>query len=542
MDKLFFNGEIITMKEAFDKERIVPEAVLVSDGLIKRIGMINDLKEDLKEDVEWIDLKGRCLMPSFIDSHSHIVMNGQMSLYADLSGCGSFEEIINTLKEYKINHNISNDGVIVGYGYDHNFLTERVHPDKYTLDKVSTTIPVIIMHISGHLLCANSIALEIAGITASTEEPYGGRIGRIKNSLEPNGYFEEVGLQFLYPVLQNRIQVDTATVVENMQTIYLENGVTTVQDGASTEENINLLKGLARSGQLKIDIIAYPLIADKGKEVIDKNKNIDNKYENHLKIGGYKIILDGSPQGRSAWLSEPYMGGDEKYCGYASFGDEIVNKYVEQAVKEKKQILAHCNGDAASEQLLNAYELCMRDHEEMALRPVMIHCQTVRNDQLERMAKMKMIASIFVGHVYFWGDIHLQNLGFERGNHISPVRDAIDRGVVVNFHQDTPVTKPNMLHSIWCAVNRISRNGVEIGKEQRISVYEALKAVTINAAYEYFEENEKGSLEEGKRADMVILSDSPLKVDIKQIKNIYVLETIKDGEVVFIVNDINFCA
>lgn len=533
MDKLFFNGDIITMKEAFDKARILPEAVLVSNGIIKRIGMIEELRDDLKEDVERIDLKGRCLMPSFIDSHSHIVMNGQMSLYADLSECSSFEEIIATLKEYRINHNISNDGVIVGYGYDHNFIAEKMHPDRYTLDEVSTTIPVIIMHISGHLLCANSIALKIAGITASTEEPYGGRIGRIKNSLEPNGYFEEVGLQFLYPVLQNRIQVDTATVVENMQKIYLENGVTTVQDGASTEENINLLKAMASSRQLKIDIIAYPLIVDKGKEIIDKNKNIDNKYENHLKIGGYKIILDGSPQGRSAWLSEPYMGGDEKYCGYACYSDEIVNKYVEQAVKEKKQILAHCNGDAASEQFLNAYELCMCDHEEMELRPVMIHCQTVRNDQLERMAKMKMIASIFVGHVYFWGDIHLQNLGLERGSYISPVRDAINRGVVVNFHQDTPVTKPNMLHSIWCAVNRISRNGVEIGKEQRISVYEALKAVTINAAYEYFEENEKGSLEVGKRADMVILSDSPLKVDIKQIRNICVLETIKDGEVVF---------
>lgn len=533
MDKLFFNGDIITMKEAFDKARIVPEAVLVSNGLIKRIGMLDDLKEDLKEDVEWIDLKGKCLMPSFIDPHSHIVMNGQMSLYADLSECGSFEEIINALKEYKINHNISNEGVIVGCGYDHNFLTEREHPDKYTLDKVSTTIPVIIMHISGHLLCANSVALEIAGITADTEEPYGGRIGRIKNSLDPNGYFEEAGLQFMYPVLRNRMQVDTATVVENMQTIYLKNGVTTVQDGASTEENINLLKAMASSGQLKIDIIAYPLIADKGKEVIDKNIEIDNKYENHLKIGGYKIILDGSPQGRSAWLSEPYMGEDENYCGYACYGNEIVNKYVEQAVKEKKQILAHCNGDAASEQFLSAYESCVRDHEEIALRPVMIHCQTVRNDQLERMAKMEMIASIFVGHVYFWGDIHLQNLGIERGNHISPVRDAIDRGVVVNFHQDTPVTKPNMLHSIWCAVNRRSRSGVEIGKEQRISAYEALKAVTINAAYEYFEENEKGSLEEGKRADMIILSDSPLKVDIKQIKNIYVLETIKDGEIVF---------
>ncbi len=203
---------------------------------------------------------------------------------------------------------------------------------------------------------------------------------------------------------------------------------------------------------------------------------------------------------------------------------------------ENRQLLVHCNGDAASEQFLNAYEKAIAESSNPNkdnLRPVMIHCQTVRNDQLDRMAKLNMIPSIFVGHVYYWGDVHMRNFGPERGHHISPVKDALDRGMVINFHQDTPITKPNMLHSVWAAVNRISRGGNVIGEDQKIGVYDALKAVTINAAYEYFEEDSKGSIKEGKRADLVILSDDPMAVDPTAIKDIQVLETIKDGKTIY---------
>ena len=181
---------------------------------------------------------------------------------------------------------------------------------------------------------------------------------------------------------------------------------------------------------------------------------------------------------------------------------------------------------------LSAYKMAKRETKnDKDLRPVMIHCQTVRNDQLDRMAELKMIASIFVGHVWYWGDVHIKNLGEERGNHISPAKDALDRGVLINFHQDTPVTKPYMMHSVWCAVNRISRTGKLIGTDQAIDVYEALKAITINAAYEYFEETSKGSIAVGKKADFVILDKSPLEIDKMEIKNIKVLETIKEGEI-----------
>lgn len=523
MEQVYYNGKIITMTSSF------PEAVLVCDGRIKAVGSLDSVKMMLSSTAEWIDLEGKCLMPSFIDSHSHIVMAGQMANFVDLSECESFADIIKTLKVYITKRNIRENGIVIGYGYDHNFLKEKRHPDKFVLDKVSTRIPILLLHVSAHMGCMNSAALNMSGINKYTGDPEGGMIGRVYDSAEPNGYAEESGLAIAQSAVQKRIHLDIAGM-DSMQNIYIENGITTVQDGASTQADMQILKMLADARKLKIDVVAYPLITANGTELVNCYGDYDGQYQNHLKIGGYKIILDGSPQGRSAWLSQPYAGNADGYCGYPALDDDTVMNYVGQAVKEGKQILAHCNGDAASEQFLDIYEKCLADIEtEKKLRPVMIHCQTVRKDQLDRMAKIGMIASMFVGHVWYWGDIHLENLGIERGNNISPVKDAIQKSVVVNFHQDTPVTKPNMLHTIWCAVNRLSRGGKIVGKEQRITVYEALKAVTIHAAYQYFEERDKGSIEVGKRADFVILDQSPLEVEKSEIKNIQVMETLKDG-------------
>src|SRR5699024_473951 len=241
-------------------------------------------------------------------------------------------------------------------------------------------------------------------------------------------------------------------------------------------------------------------------------------------------FLDGSPQGKTAWMTEPYEG-EETYRGYPWYQDEQVQEYVAKAINDNVQLLTHCNGDSASDQLLRNYEAALDESNnpnKHALRPVMIHCQTARNDQLDKMAELAMIPSIFNAHTYYWGDVHLKNLGDKRGRRISPARSAFDRNLVVNFHQDAPVVAPNMIQTIWSAVNRITRKGVEIGPEERVSAYEALKAVTINAAYAYFEEASKGSLEAGKLADFVILDKNPLKVEKNKIKDIQVLETIKE--------------
>lgn len=538
MEQIFYNGKIITMTKKDTEEELssAPEAILIKDGVIIKSGTLDEVQKLANNNAVKRDLEGKCLMPSFIDSHSHFLMTGQMSAWADLSSCESFDDIISSITEYINTNQLSKNDIAIGFGYDHNFLKEGKHPDKRVLDKASNEIPIFILHISAHLGCSNSACLKLAGINENTPDPEGGIIGRIDGSTEPNGYAEEAGISLLQRAIMSRIKINPLQMIQQMQDIYIKHGITTVQDGASTENDINMLLGMSSSGKLKLDVIAYPLIASDGSaDLMKKYGEQYNSYINRFKIGGYKLILDGSPQGKSAWLSEPYAGDETRnYCGYPWMNDEKVQDYIKQAIAENKQLLAHCNGDAASEQFISAYEKALTETKgDKNLRPVMIHCQTVRNDQLERMAKLNMIASIFVGHVWYWGDIHMKNLGLQRGNHISPIKDTIDRGVLPTFHQDTPVTKPDMLHSVWCAVNRISKGGNIIGSKQKISVYDALKAVTINPAYQYFEEDTKGSIAKGKKADLVILSASPLEIDPINIKNIKVLETIKDGQTIY---------
>lgn len=542
METIYYNGSIITMTESDKMTSIenAPEALLVQDGMIAGIGSVEELKTIAGKKVNMVNLAGKCLMPSFIDPHSHIVMNGQMAMCARLGDCESYQDIIDTLKKYIEDKKIKAGGAVIGFGYDHNFLKEQAQPDKRVLDQVSTEIPILILHVSAHLACVNSKALELAGITAETPNPDGGVIGRLEDGKEPSGYLEEAGMMAVQKLIAGKMKPDLLAMIRGMQENYIQYGVTTVQDGATTASDLRILKGMALAGQLKIDVVAYPLMSSDGEKLLHDNQKRVREYHKHLKIGGYKLVLDGSPQGRSAWMSEPYLGGNPEYCGYPWIPDERVEKYTKIAVEEKQQLLVHCNGDAASEQFLNAYEKAIAETgSKEELRPVMIHCQTVRNDQLDRMAKLNMIASIFVGHVFYWGDVHKKNFGEIRGNHISPVKDALKRGIIVNFHQDTPVTKPDMMHSVWAAVNRISRNGQVIGEDQKIDVYEALKAITINGAYQYFEEASKGSIAVGKRADLVILDKSPLAVEPMDIKNITVMETIKDGITIYSKSGVN---
>lgn len=529
MRKLYYGGDIISMRREDDS----PEAVAVEDGIIIYTGDLSGAEELCRENTEKINLEGKVLMPSFIDAHSHFLQTAQSILMCDLSEAKSFEDIYDTLKEYMEKNKLGEEDVILASGYDHNFLKEESHPDCTLLDKVSDTVPIYISHVSGHMGVANSAILRLAGITSNTPDPEGGRFGR-KEDGSLNGYVEETPalMKVLMPALP-RMKMNMNLQMELAQEVYLKYGITTVQEGAAMGQNMQELAQYAAAGTLKLDIVAY-ILENEYEKNIEALPEYNQKYQNGLKIGGAKIILDGSPQGKSAWLSKPYEGEDQ-YCGYPTHEDAYVEKAVLNAVKGGYQIMAHCNGDAASEQFIDSYEKALQSVEnpDMDLRPVMIHCQTVREDQLDRMEQIGMIPSIFIGHTYYWGDIHLKNLGPVRGAAISPAKSALDRKLVYNFHQDTPVTKPDMLHSVWCAVNRITRKGNQIGPQQCIGVFDALKGVTIHAAYAYHEEDRKGTLEAGKVADMIILNANPMKVDKMRIKEITVLETIKNGETVY---------
>lgn len=528
-EKIFINGDILTMEE-----EQTAEAVYIRNGRIEAAGRKEEILALKTEKTKVVDLQGKTLMPAFIDAHSHISALAQTLTIVSLRECGSIGEIIARLREYRENKNIPEGKWIVGYGYDHNFLKEKRHPDRSDLDQVSENHPILISHVSGHIGIVNSCGLEKLGIHEGTADPAGGRYGRKAGTAEPDGYLEESAFISRAGEIMKPDVEELAGAVQAAQDIYLANGITTVQDGLTRKNDLEVLKYAANNNMLKVDVVAYVDTEEEGN-LIESNWKYDRKYQNHLKIGGYKMVLDGSPQGRTAWMTEPYEG-EETYRGNPTHTDGDVQQVVEKALTEGRQLLTHCNGDAAADQLISAFrkaeEKREREGKNLAqIRPVMIHAQTVRRDQLQKMKSLGMIPSFFAAHVYYWGDIHIRNLG-ERAFRISPAASAMEEGLIFTLHQDTPVIAPNMLETVWCAVNRVTQKGIRMGKEE-ISVYNALKAVTIHGAYQYFEEKEKGSIAEGKRADLIILDRNPLTADHEDIKNIRVLETIKDGETVW---------
>ena len=518
MEKLYYNGDIITMEQ----ENGYAEGVLVSDGRIRKVGTLKELEPYVTPKTERIDLNGSTLMPAFIDSHSHITAFAGTMGAANLGAAGSFEEIIDIMNRYIVQEKAQDREFIIGFGYDQNNLTEGKHPAKDILDRCNTDKPMIIVHASGHMGVVNSKALSILNIDRDTADPAGGVIGRYKGTGEPDGYLEERAFMQYTKAIPVKSPEDMMRDLKKAQQIYLSYGITTVQDGLTGEREYGFLEKAAEEGVLLVDVVGY-IDLNKAEQLTERGGRYMKEYSGHFKLGGYKIFLDGSPQGLTAWLSRPYEGRNDGYCGYPVYDDEEVKRFIETAKSRSMQLLVHCTGDAACEQLIRSYNSPAAD------RPVMIHAQTVREDQLVRMKELGIIPSFFIAHTYYWGDIHRKNLGEERAAGISPAKTAVRLSMPYTLHQDTPVILPDMLETVWCAVNRRTRSGHVLGAGQRIPVYEALKAVTINAAYQYFEEDRKGSLKEGKLADLVILSGNPLKTDPLRLKEIKVLETIKEG-------------
>lgn len=524
-DTLYFGGHILTMEPHTPQV----EALLVSDGIITATGSRAALMLQKKPDTHLVDLAGRALLPAFIDSHSHITALAQTLRLADLSGCTDMDGIIETLHAFMQRKQLKPGDWVVGFGYDHNTLREHAHPTCAVLDRVSSDTPVLITHASGHMGAANSCALKLAGIDAGTAAPPGGKIGRSPGTNEPDGYLEETAFQMASAAVPAPTMDELCALLDEAQDVYLSYGITTAQDGVTDASGMALLDEAAQRRRLRLDVVAYADVA-KCAGLPGQYPDYASGYHNRLRLGGYKLFLDGSPQGRTAWLSQPYEGAADGYCGYPKYTDEQAASYIRTSVDAGRQLLCHCNGDAAAEQFLRLYGQCAGSS---ALRPVMIHAQLVRVAQLDTLRALGMIPSFFVAHVYHWGDTHLQNLGHARAAAISPLRAAAVRGIPFTLHQDTPVIPPDMLETVWCAACRVTKAGATLGKDQCVSTEQALRGVTANAAYQYFEEHRKGTLRAGKPADLVLLDRNPLAVPPEDIRSIRVLETVKEGRTLY---------
>lgn len=528
MKTFYINGKIITM----DETSLCAEAVCVEHGRILSVGKQEKVLALRNEGDETVDLQGRTMLPAFIDAHSHFVGTANAMTQCDLSSCKDFADIVKAMKNFKEKRKLSDDTWIIGSNYDQNFLREGRHPDKYILNQISDTNPVLIVHASSHMAVTNSKGLEIQKIDENTKDCAGGKYGRIEGTNIPDGYMEEkVFLDFQSKLPMQSVET-LISCIQEAQKMYASYGVTTVQDGMVGKPLFQLLQYAASTGKLYLDVVGYADIMT-AENIFEEEKAYANKYQNHFKLGGFKVFLDGSPQGKTAWMTKPYENEDD-YRGYPIHSDEELKKYICLALDKKQQLLAHCNGDAAAEQYVSMFEQVLKEQKEKDIyRAVMVHAQLVRKDQLKRMADIGMIPSFFVAHTYYWGDIHLKNFGEERGSQISPVKDAVDLKMKYTFHQDTPVVPPDMMRTISTAVNRVSKTGQRIGKNQCVSVLDALKAVTSYAAYQYSEENEKGTIEEGKYADFVVLDKNPLETEKEKLSDIKVVMTIKENKVIY---------
>jgi len=535
---LYYGGDILTMSG--DKPNYVESIVTNSDTIVF-IGRLSEAKKLFPRSTQ-MNLDGKTLLPGFIDAHAHFAGFPSQSIGAQIlpppdAGANNIDALIQILKDWSTPENIELTGWIFGMGFDDSVLEDKRFPTKEDLDKVSTEYPVMIVHISGHFCVVNSKGLELLKLTADSPDPEGGIIRRKPGTKEPNGVLEELAaIPFMPMVLGPKSEEAIKIFLTAGQNMALSYGYTTVQEGRAMPSSHLFLEYAANTNFLKLDVVSY--IDYSVADSLLKTDWYSSSYKNHYRIGGVKLTLDGSPQGRTAWRTQPYLippdGAEEGYLGYPAIPlDEDVEKIYESAFQNNWQIHTHANGDAAMDQMIRTLKKVTAKYGNENRRDVLIHGQYVREDQLDAFKNLNIIASLFPLHTFYWGDWHKEIIGDSLGNKISPTRTALNKGLKITIHTDAPVALPNLMRVIWTATNRVSRSGSIIGEEERLSPYEALKCITEWSAYQHFEEKTKGTLEIGKLADLVILDSNPLTVDKEKIKDIIVLETIKEGSSVY---------
>ncbi len=561
---IYTGGDIVTVS---DKNQTA-EAIVVKDGKIIQVGALTEAKKTAGENADTVNLEGHTLIPGFYDAHSHFYKVGrerysQVPLNAPPVGnIKNIDALIAALQERA---KITKPGNwVLGSRYDDGEMVEKKHPTADDLDKVSTELPVAITHFSGHNMVVNHKALELAGITKDTPDPEGGEIGRNENG-EPNGQLWETAMgpiQKLIPELNQQEQLEAIALASK---IYAKAGFTTVNEGNGTHF-YEMYKKAIDEGYVK-QHVSYWFNFNELDDAANIYRTIKNGTEsvrytgkdNLLAITGIKNFQDGSPQLRTAYMTDPYYTLGEYPEGWKAYPRVSREKLIENVVRAHQaginNIYIHGNGDAAIDDVLAAYEAVWKGVKDGSLRQpenidlmrhVVIHTQFSREDQFQKMKDIHALPSFLIMHPYFLGDRHCDiYFGPERSARMSATRDAVNNGLRFALHCDAPVFPVDNMLMLQTAVERKSFTGRDIftteykkddkyrSVDQRITPLEALKALTLDAAYHNGEENVAGSIDVGKRADLVILDKNPLKVPTNTIKDIKILATIVNGKPIY---------
>ncbi len=532
-DWLFVNATFHTL----DARNSVVHALAVAGDRIVAGGSLDAMRARFGRTAKQVDLGERVVLPGIVDAHSHLSMVGDHALYsADLNSppigeVNTIDELIEVLRDHAARPECG--AWIQGHGYDDSLLEEGRHPTSEDLDLVARDRPVVITHISGHFLAANSIALAQAGIDRATADPVGGIIRRRPDG-SPDGVLEENAMLALLRLLPRRSQAERLDALEHAALEYLRLGITTAQDGNASLVNLEDYEVAWAAGRLPIRVVPWPSF--RALRALQDGKAPATAPASFVQRGAIKLFADGSIQGHTGHLCCPYhlpYHGDADYRGYPAMPQADLNARVAQVLELGLQVAVHANGDAAIDAVLDAVAAAKARGLALAAPPIVVHAQMARDDQLDRMLELGVEPSFFVLHTYYWGDRHRDRfLGPERARRISPAKSALERGLRFTLHTDSPVTPMDPWLLLWSAVNRRTTSGEALGPEQRLSPIQALRATTIDAAIQLGVGGDRGSLEAGKLADFIVVDRDPLAIERDALRDVKVLATYVGGKVV----------
>jgi predicted amidohydrolase YtcJ len=553
-DMLFSGGDILTMRGPAPE---YVESLAVKDGTILFAGALADARRHVGPETKTVDLAGRTLLPGFIDTHGHFVYFGKNLVDANLFGCTDMADLVTRMRAQAERTPI--DGWIVGFGYQARALKEGRPPTSAELDRVSAERPVMVVDSSGHLGAANAAAFTAAGISGDTPDPTGGMFARGTDGASLLGPMEETALNAVRsrrPAFTGKLAAEAITGAAE---VWASHGQTTAMEaglGLGNDDIGIVLEAIDRR-LLPIDLYlaakdsalddtlaaAYGVASQYNPQaggIVEKLRaarpDLDRRYVNRVRLGGVKFWLDGSLD--TAWFTQPYtqnpLGKTGAFAGYRQIPDDVLDAVFAKYWPTELQIHMHMNGDAAADQALAAIAKAVKQHGMRDHRPVFVHATWLRLDQIEKMRQYGAIPSFLTAGIIPGGDAVVKLWGPERSAGAMASRTFLRAGLPFTYSHDAPVSPvPSILALVDAGVNRLSGSGQVVGPDERIPPYDALRAVTAMAAYQLKEEKMKGTLEPGKLADLVILDRNPLKVEAIAIKDIVVVETIKEGRTVF---------
>ncbi|MCA0986971.1 amidohydrolase [Guptibacillus algicola] len=523
-DLVFVNGEVCVL----DSEFSIHEAAAVKDNRILMTGKTDEVMKVADDQTEIIDLKGRSLLPGFIDAHAHLELYGTNQLGVN---CKDVTGIENLLGKLKAAADRTPEGEWVrGWGYNQNELGR--HLTKWDLDKVSTEHPIIVIRTCGHISCVNSLALEMAGITNDTPNPAGGKFVREGNEL--NGLLlESAHMSMFLKAMYTEEEIQEGLAIASEA--FLKNGITSVHDaGGYGTDHIRALQIGVNSGAIKQRVYALYGSLHESASMVQKGIGsglLTGLGDDRFKIGPAKVFIDGSSSGPTAKTREPYTSKPED-SGILYLDQEELNQSLLGAHEQGWQITAHAIGDEAVEMMSKTIEVALDVSYREDHRHRIEHAAITPADLTKRIKESRIVPIPNPAFLHEFGDGYVRDYG-ERTDVMFPLKDFGDQDIPFAFGSDSPITDVNPFVGIHAAVNRRSKNGNLVGERQRISVEEAIRAYTQSGAYASFEEDIKGSIEEGKLADLVVVNESVLHCHQERLKELRVDMTVIDGKVVF---------